>query len=295
VGHTFSLTCCVASILLSFTCNASNLSEAEIEKLYGSMNPIYGPSTVDILGKATARIDSDRWYLDVADTKKYFRLTENLVPEAEVVLILDSGNNGWAAYFSLLDTGYIKDLEPPDSDATLEEAKDNNIAANVYRQEQDLPLLYVDRWAIEPRYDPNANLLEWAMVLTSTSSDVAQSEVINYHTRILGREVTMQVVLVCSSDVLESSIVELKETLRAYNFNAGQRYADFKEGDRVAQYGLAALITGGAAALATKKGFWAAAAAFLIAAKKFLFVLLMVALVKIGSIIRWVKSLFTSH
>jgi len=40
----------------------------------------------------------------------------------------------------------------------------------------------------------------------------------------------------------------------------GQRYAEFRPGDKIAEYGLAALITGGAAAVALKTGlfqkFW---------------------------------------
>ena len=36
---------------------------------------------------------------------------------------------------------------------------------------------------------------------------------------------------------------------------AGERYAEFRAGDRVAEYGLAALVLGGAAAVATKSGF----------------------------------------
>jgi len=58
----------------------------------------------------------------------------------------------------------------------------------------------------------------------------------------------------------------------------GQAYADFREGDRVAEYGLGALIVGGAAAVAAKKGFFAVIAKFLIAGWK----LLLVGLVAVG-------------
>ena len=283
-------TACLTGFFLVFSCGAIELSEAEQQALYDSMEPVYGPNAVDIVGKATVRMDSSLYYLNLDDTKKYLRLTDNLVYEEHKEVLIGGRESQWVAYFDFLDTGYVEDSEPPESDATLEEAKKNNKAGNVERQEQGLPLLHVDRWAIEPRYDRTENLLEWAMVVQSDTG-----EEINYHTRILGRKGTMRVVLVCSPDVLQSSIAELKKALRAYSFNAGERYADFKDGDKVAQYGLAALITGGAAALATKKGFWAAIGAFLIAAKKFIFVILIVALAKIGTIIRWIKSLFTSR
>jgi uncharacterized membrane-anchored protein len=46
---------------------------------------------------------------------------------------------------------------------------------------------------------------------------------------------------------------------------SGERYTEFKQGDHVAEFGLAALVLGGAAAVATKKGLWGAIAAFLAA------------------------------
>ncbi len=47
---------------------------------------------------------------------------------------------------------------------------------------------------------------------------------------------------------------------RATQFNSGETYAEWKPGDKVAEYGLAGLIVGGAAAAAVKtglfKGLW---------------------------------------
>ncbi len=48
-----------------------------------------------------------------------------------------------------------------------------------------------------------------------------------------------------------------KMCLQILTLIRGETYAEFKPGDKVAEYGLAALILGGAAAVATKKGFWA--------------------------------------
>jgi len=53
----------------------------------------------------------------------------------------------------------------------------------------------------------------------------------------------------------------------------------------VAEFGLAALIAGGAAAVATKKGFWAVIAGFFAAAWKFI-------AVAVVGLLAWLRSLF---
>jgi uncharacterized membrane-anchored protein len=58
--------------------------------------------------------------------------------------------------------------------------------------------------------------------------------------------------------------------LDGYEFKPGERYAEWLPGDKVAEYGLAALVLGGAAAIATKKGFWAVLGTFFAAAWKFI-------------------------
>jgi uncharacterized membrane-anchored protein len=50
--------------------------------------------------------------------------------------------------------------------------------------------------------------------------------------------------------------------LADYSFQSGHRYAEYRQGDKVAQYGLAALIAGGAAVGAAKLGLFAWLAVF---------------------------------
>ena len=58
--------------------------------------------------------------------------------------------------------------------------------------------------------------------------------------------------------------------MKDYSFKQGERYAEFKSGDKVARYGLAALITGGAAAVAYKTGLLGKLGALFAKAGKFL-------------------------
>ncbi|KXZ62053.1 hypothetical protein AVENLUH5627_03592 [Acinetobacter venetianus] len=91
--------------------------------------------------------------------------------------------------------------------------------------------------------------------------------------------------LVSDEEGLTQNIDAFKSSLKGFEYNFGEKYSEYREGDKVAEYGLAALIAGGAAVVATKKGFWAAIAAFFAAAWKFV----AVGVVALGG---WISSLF---
>ncbi|MCC5022797.1 MAG: DUF2167 domain-containing protein [Candidatus Synoicihabitans palmerolidicus] len=76
--------------------------------------------------------------------------------------------------------------------------------------------------------------------------------------RLLGRSGVMNVTLV--GDAASFTAAEAAaDSLLTSNFRyvAGERYAEFKEGDKIAEYDLAALVLGGAGALALKPGLLA--------------------------------------
>ena len=49
-------------------------------------------------------------------------------------------------------------------------------------------------------------------------------------------------------------MIDFKATLKNFDYVSGEKYSEWKQGDKVAAYGLGALVLGGAAAVATKKG-----------------------------------------
>src|SRR5262249_47736205 len=79
--------------------------------------------------------------------------------------------------------------------------------------------------------------------------------VVNYTVRILGRRGVMSATLVSDPQQLDRDIVAFKSALGGFGFVPGERYSEFRSGDKVAEYGLAALVLGGAAVVATKPGF----------------------------------------
>src|SRR5262249_26529974 len=111
----------------------------------------------------------------------------------------------------------------------------------------------VSGWQTPPHYDTSTRRLEWAVNGRDLKSG---STVVNFNTRLLGRTGVTSVVLLADPQTLDSAVPQFKQTLTAFSYLPGQTYAEYKPGDKVAKYGLAALITGGAAAIAVKTGFW---------------------------------------
>ncbi len=84
--------------------------------------------------------------------------------------------------------------------------------------------------------------------------------VVNFNTRLLGRRGVTAATLVADPENLDAAVAEFKQVLTGFNYQDGETYADVQEGDKMAEYGLAALIAGGGAAIAAKsgllKGLW---------------------------------------
>ena len=66
----------------------------------------------------------------------------------------------------------------------------------------------------------------------------------------------MTVTLLCDPVDYETSVAEARTVLDGFRFTDGERYDQYVKGDKIAEYGLAALVTGGAAAAAIKTGFF---------------------------------------
>ena len=111
---------------------------------------------------------------------------------------------------------------------------------------------------------------------------------VNYNTRLLGRRGVMEVQLVVDPDKLSTSLPEFKQLLKGFQFKTGEKYAEYRQGDKLATYGLAALVTGGAVAVAAKTGLLTAAILFF---KKFAKLLVVAVLAALG----WIKRLVTGR
>jgi uncharacterized membrane-anchored protein len=91
----------------------------------------------------------------------------------------------------------------------------------------------------------------------------------------------MSVTLVDAPETMAASRPRLDALLGGFEFKKGETYAEWRPGDKVAEYGLTALVAAGAGAAAAKLGFFAVVGKFLAKGWK----LLVLALAGLGGVI----------
>jgi len=250
--------------------------QAFLDKL-NALKWVRGPATVTVDGNSQLVVPAGYRFLDKTGTDQFLELNQNLSSGSEVMIAPDSLE--WSAYLSFAEEGYVKDNDKLDAAAILKSLQEATEDANAERRRRGWPDMHVRSWAIVPNYSSATRRLEWATLLESGGHQSA-----NFLTKILGRRGHTTVVLAASPEDLPRAQNALNSVLGGYSFKAGDSYADFRPGDKVAEYGLAALVLGGAAAIATKKGLWAVLASALAAGWKFI----AVGVVAIGA---WLRRL----
>lgn len=244
-----------------------------------------GPTTAT-LGDASAEVEVPAGYVfaDGEATRAMMKLMGNPSDGSEVGMIMPADSEkSWFIIFEHRDVGYVEDSDQDeiDADALLASIKQGTEAANEYRREHGGGSLEVLDWQIMPRYDAASHNLEWAL----EAVDDEGSHISNYNVRLLGRRGYMSVTLVTDADGLERDRPEVESVLAGFHYTGGNRYADFTSGDKLAGYGLTALVAGAAGAAAAKVGLFAVLGKFIGKAWK----LLVLAAIGIGT---GVKRLF---
>ncbi len=213
-----------------------------------------GPDKGAVGDVAELQVPAGFRFAGASGAKTLMERTGNLVNGREVGFISPLGVD-WFVIFEWDPSGYVKDDDKDelDANALLESLKEGTRQANQQRLERGLPTLEVVGWEVAPHYDAATKNLEWA----TRAQGPDGSLVVNHNTRILGRRGVMEATLVVSPDQLQAALPEAKRLMAGYGFTSGNRYAEFVKGDKVAEYGLAALILGGGAAAAAKSGLLA--------------------------------------
>lgn len=243
-----------------------------------SLQWVQGPTTVVVQGNSKLTIPAAYVYLDAANTQKFLELQHNLGDGREVMV--GPRNMEWTAYLEFSDEGYVKDNDKIDAPALLKTLQSNTEAGNAERRRRGWTELRLVDWATPPVYNTTTKRLEWATILESKDG-----RAVNFSTKILGRRGVTTVIMVTDPQNLQAAESSLDSILTGYAFNAGETYADWRSGDKVAEYGLAALIVGGVAAVAAKKGLFSVLAGFLAASWKFI-------MIGVVAAATWVPNLF---
>ena len=208
--------------------------------------------------KAAITIPKDFRFLPAAEASRLVEAMGNLTSKEELGLI---GNEdlSWFVVFFFDDVGYVKDDEKDELDAEkmATSMREGLVESNAVRRERGMTELNFDGWAIAPRYNAETKQLEWAQRLKSVDGVS-----VNYNTRVLGRRGVMRVILVCDPEQLTATLPSYSAMMSGFRFEEGEDYAAYRDGDKIAEFGLAALVVGGAGAVAAKTGLLSAALLF---------------------------------
>jgi uncharacterized membrane-anchored protein len=215
-------------------------------------------------GPAVGRL-GDRAELDVPEgflfsgaegTRQFLELTQNIPSGRELGVLLPipregDTSGGWFVIFEFADVGYVKDDEKDklDGEAMLSSIREGMEASNQERKKRGWGTMEVIGWEVPPRYNTETNSLEWAVKFKSDDG-----ESVNLNTRYLGRRGVMRVTLVTDPALFAQAVPEFRSLMQGYSYQSGQKYSEWVQGDKIAKYGLTALVAGGAAAAVAKSG-----------------------------------------
>ena len=233
----------------------------------------YQTGTIVLPNKvATLHLGEKYRYLDPSETNKLLMAWGNESDTTTQGTIIANdvdpwSESGWAVILTYDDDGHIDDSDAAeiDYDDMLKDMKEGTEDYNAERKKAGFEAVHLVGWAEKPHYDASAKKLYWAKELNFEGTS---GNTLNYDVRVLGREGVLSMNAVATMNSLEQIRGEMRPLIEVAEFNEGYRYGEFNaKTDRVAEYGLAALIAAGVGA---KLGLFAKLGALLLAFKKFI-------------------------
>jgi uncharacterized membrane-anchored protein len=226
-------------------------------------------------GLATINLPDNFRYLSPDDTATVlFKIWGNppgpkplgmIVPDDFSVLDPSS----WVVVITYDSDGYVKDADADKIDYTklLSQMQDSVREASKARVEKHYPSIDLVGWAAPPVYDKATHKMYWAKEIRFGEST---GNTLNYNIRALGRRGVLVLNAVAPMEAFPEIQKRAPDIVQMVDFTDGNRYADFNGStDKVAAYGLAALVLGG---IAVKAGLFKVILVGLLAAKKFIII-----------------------
>ena len=227
-------------------------AQADLVRQIESLKWVHGPATVPIGNEANIRIPKGVRYLDPAGTSQFLRLNGNPPADNDYTIAPEAGL-GWFAILEFDAAGYVSDKDKVDPDALFKQIKSNEVEDNKERASAGQEGLFLDRWVVPPHYDAASHNLEWGTVMHTDSG----GHIVNYTSRILGRDGVTRAILVSDPANLQTDLQQYRAAMSGFAYLPAKKYEDHQAGDKMAEYGLGALVAGGAAAAVVKTGLFA--------------------------------------
>jgi uncharacterized membrane-anchored protein len=220
-----------------------------------------GPAEIPLGSQATLKLPEGYAFIPQPQAGQLLKAMGNGEDPTRLGIIIPGDSNSIVVP-RYIEAGYIKDDEAADwqADELLTGLKQGTDENNKERAARGMPEMEIVGWNQKPGYDKAAHRLVWS-IETKDKGNATAEHGANYNTYVLGREGYLSMNLVSDLNALEVNKPFAQALLAQTSFNPGKTYADFNAStDKVAEYGIAALVTG----VAIKKlGLFAVIAAFL--------------------------------
>ena len=228
-------------------------------------------------GLATVNLTEDFRYVDPAGTETLLTgIWGNPSSGGKFLgMIVPSGFDpfapqAWCVVIGYQEDGYVKDGDAEKINYTklLKQMQKATREQSAERVKNGYPAIELVGWAAAPRYDRQTHKFYWAKELNFSESQGENT--LNYSLRILGRRGILELNAVAGMGQLADIEKATPQILAMVDFNEGHRYADYTPGtDKLAKYGLAALVAG---TVATKTGLLKGLFVAILAMKKFVII-----------------------
>jgi uncharacterized membrane-anchored protein len=223
-------------------------------------------------GLAKINLTDDFRFLDSAGARKVLHDMWGNPDDPDVLGMIFPKNvdpndsDAWGITVEYEEGGYVKDddAESINYNDLLKKMQEEAKAASPERVKEGYPSIELVGWATPPRYDKATHKLYWAKDLKFGNDT---EDTLNYDIRILGRRGTLVLGAIAPMNAFPQIDQKVPQILSMVDFQPGNTYAEFDPKiDKVAEYGLAGLVAGGAIAGALKLGLFGALFKYIIVA-----------------------------
>lgn len=253
--------------LISFIALAQNPNEqaARIAYQQALAAKIQGPTVLQIENKATLKLPANAVFIPKGPADNFWKTIGNYSNDLFGLIICDVQlPTETMIAINISNGGHIDDAEGGSLNPSdlLRSIKEGTAADNEKRKRDGHGVVEVVGWKNLPNYDKTRNLLSWSI----TANEPGLGSSTNNSYIFLTREGFISFSAPLDNTNLVKGGNDLQAITQSLQVSPGQKYDEFKPGiDKMAEVGLAALITGVAA---KKLGLFAVIAAFVIKAWK---------------------------
>ncbi len=213
---------------------------------------IVGPNKVRLHDIATLALPAGEIFVPEKMGKKIMRRMGNYMDSSFMGLVIPEDRHAvWFVVLEYNDAGFVRDNEGKNIDPAkiLKELREAVKEDNEQRKADGKREMQIVGWIEPPHYDAGKHHLIWSLEAHDAGVTInPEPDTVNYKTYALGRYGYISMDLVTFKDRVDTDKKVVGTLLSNLTYNAGKRYKDFNaKTDKIAEYGLLALIGGIAA------------------------------------------------